>query len=82
MDIKLFTALMLPALVACSGAEGDCETSTYQCDGTVLQQCGEDGVWDDQEDCADLNMMCHAEMGHCMAEDDSHDDSHDSGSSE
>lgn len=79
MKTPLLTVLLIPALFACgASADGDCEAASYQCDGTILQQCGDDGVWEDQEDCADLNMMCHAEMGHCMA----HDDSHDSGTGE
>ena len=79
MKTARLTALVLPALVACSSSgNGECESSSYQCDGTILQECDADGMWADKEDCADLNMMCHAEMGHCMA----HDDSHDSGTGE
>lgn len=83
MKIHLFSALCLSALVACSSsADGECESASYQCDGTVLQQCGDDGMWADKEDCADMNMMCHAEMGHCMAVEDTGMSMSDSGMGE
>lgn len=53
--------------------------ATYTCtDEEVLQECdanGENCV--DTEDCAEQGLMCHAEMGHCMAmeEDGSTEDS-------
>ena len=62
---------ILPALlfvVACGDKE--CEEEAYQCDGDILQVCS-DGAWEDDEDCGAQDLMCHAEMGHCMAMDDS-----------
>jgi hypothetical protein len=58
--------LLLPLLgVGCEGGE-DCTTEgEFRCDGDVLQECV-DGSFEDNEDCADDGMMCHAEMGHCM----------------
>lgn len=66
------TVLALTGLVACGGGEETCEAESYQCtDAEVLQVCT-DGAWVDEEDCAAIDMMCHAEMGHCMdmSEDD------------
>ena len=51
---------------------GCAEKVTYTCtDAEVLQECdanGENCV--DVEDCAAEGLMCHAEMGHCMAMDE------------
>jgi hypothetical protein len=57
--------LVLPLLLSACGNAGSCVEDEYSCDGTVLSQCvdGEEVV---QEDCADVGMACHAEMGHCM----------------
>lgn len=67
---RLLTLLPLLALslAACGDKEdAACETEgAYQCDGTLLQVCGADLVWEADTECADLGMECHAEMGHCM----------------
>ena len=64
-------AFALPALfLAACGTSGACEEEAFSCDGTVLYQCL-DGVEVEQEDCADVGMECHAEMGHCMDMSDS-----------
>ena len=70
--MRTFFIASLLTLSACSGSDDPnaCEADSYNCDGTILQECGSDGLWADKEDCADLGMMCHAEMGHCMAMDD------------
>ena len=61
----MFT-LLFTLFFACS------EKVTYTCtDMEVLQECdsnGENCV--DVEDCMAEGLMCHAEMGHCMAMDD------------
>jgi hypothetical protein len=45
---------------------------TYECtDEEVLQECDADGNCTDLEFCAENGLMCHAEMGHCMAMEDS-----------
>lgn len=71
MTLRLiaFTVCAL-SLVACAG--GDCEDGEFRCpDGNleagVLEEC-HGGVWEVHEDCAAVNMVCHEEMGHCMAE--------------
>ena len=48
------------------------EDTTYQCtDAEVLQECDAEGKnCTDKEDCAEEGLMCHAEMGHCMAMDE------------
>ena len=55
------------------------QSVTYTCtEAEVLQECdanGENCV--DTEDCAEQGLMCHAEMGHCMAMEE--DNSEDSG---
>ena len=82
MKLQVLTLLLAPVFLACgSGSDAECETSEYNCDGTILQECGDDGMWVDSEDCADLNMVCHAEMGHCMAG-DTEEDMSDSGMGE
>ena len=57
-------AMILSSFIAC----GDKEV-TYACtEEEVLQECdanGENCV--DLEDCMADGLMCHAEMGHCMA---------------
>ena len=55
-----------------------CDTvGEFRCtEGEILEECSSDG-WDFKENCEDLNMMCHAEMGHCMAMDDDHDHEED-----
>ena len=54
-------------LLACSDKE-----TTFECtEDEVLQECDADGNCEDVEDCASVGLMCHAEMGHCMAMDDS-----------
>jgi hypothetical protein len=58
---------LLVVLAAGCGPKA-CEKGSFQCDGNVLQECGADG-WTDSMDCTDMGAMCHAEMGHCMAED-------------
>ena len=62
--------LSLLLLIAC----GEKET-TYQCtEEEVLQECDADGEnCEDVENCMEQGLMCHAEMGHCMAMDDSGD---------
>ena len=68
--MRLVTALALSALFTACGGGSDCEEEAYQCVGEMLQQCV-DGAWADEEDCGALDgMVCHAEMGHCMAADD------------
>jgi hypothetical protein len=59
--------LMGLALVftGCNGNDS-CETEgELRCDGDVLQECV-DGKFEDDEDCAANDMICHIEMGHCM----------------
>lgn len=59
--------LLTLSLAACGDKDGACETEgTYQCDGTMLQICSADLAWQDDTECADVGMECHAEMGHCM----------------
>ena len=58
--------LSLVLFLAACGKEED---TTYQCtDADVLQECDPNGEsCTDIEDCAAAGLMCHAEMGHCMA---------------
>ena len=63
---RMALAFTLLAVSAC-GTSGTCEADAFSCDGTILSQCV-DGEAVVQEDCADVDMMCHAEMGHCMAD--------------
>ncbi len=72
------TTLLIAVFFACNNEP------TYTCtDAEVLQECdanGENCV--DFEDCAADGLMCHAEMGHCMAmEDDDSQDAEDTGMS-
>jgi hypothetical protein len=56
--------LLLSMLLACSDQE-----VTYSCtEAEVLQECDSNGDnCVDVEDCMAQGLMCHAEMGHCMA---------------
>ena len=56
-------AIILGFFISCS------EKVTYSCtDAEVLQECDSNGEsCVDVEDCAADGLMCHAEMGHCMA---------------
>tara|TARA_B110000037_G_scaffold173601_1_gene197515 strand:- start:263 stop:481 length:219 start_codon:yes stop_codon:yes gene_type:complete len=58
--------LSLVLFLAACGKEED---TTYQCtDAEILQECDADGEnCTDKEDCDAAGLMCHAEMGHCMA---------------
>jgi hypothetical protein len=61
------SALFLFALGCSGGGEEACETGAFQCgDGEILEECV-DGAWTESEDCAADGLICHAEMGHCMA---------------
>lgn len=64
------SAVIALSLLACGDKDDDtgaaCTAGAYQCtEEEVLQECQE-GAWTDSEDCAELGMQCHAEMGHCM----------------
>ena len=65
-------ALTLAMTTGCGDSDeagNDCEVDAYQCgDEEMLQQCDPDAGWVDVEDCAAQGLMCHAEMGHCMAD--------------
>ncbi|MCO4745345.1 MAG: hypothetical protein KC912_11200 [Proteobacteria bacterium] len=63
-------AFALTLVAACgTTADEDCTDGAYQCaTGEILEMCT-DGAWAEEEDCASLGLMCHAEMGHCMAMD-------------
>jgi hypothetical protein len=64
--MKPHTLLAIAFLAGC-GDKVDCEVDTYQCtDGEMLQVCDADAGWIDDQDCAEADLMCHAEMGHCM----------------
>lgn len=70
--------LLFTLLFACG------EDTTYTCtEAEVLQECDADGEnCVDVEDCAADGLMCHAEMGHCMAmEDDDTESTEDTGTS-
>lgn len=58
--------LLLTLFFACG------EDTTYTCTETeVLQECDANGEnCTDVEDCMEQGLMCHAEMGHCMAEEE------------
>ena len=62
--------ILLSLFIACG------EKLTYACtEAEVLQECdtnGENCV--DVEDCAADGLMCHAEMGHCMAMEENMED--------
>ncbi|MBM75202.1 MAG: hypothetical protein CMK59_07360 [Proteobacteria bacterium] len=55
--------VLMSFMMAC----GDGET-TYACtEEEVLQECDSNGDnCQDLEDCTEREMICHAEMGHCM----------------
>ncbi|MGC6509905.1 MAG: hypothetical protein ACON4U_15880 [Myxococcota bacterium] len=55
--------IVLTLLMACSDTENSYKCTTDE----VLQSCDADGLCEDIEDCAAVGLMCHAEMGHCMA---------------
>ena len=59
----------LTLTLGCSSKEEGCAEKTFQCAGTMLQQC-KAGDWVDSEDCAANNMVCHdmGSMSHCMEE--------------
>ena len=63
--------LTIFVLIGC----GKEEETTFQCtEEQVLQECDANGEnCEDAEDCMEQGLMCHAEMGHCMAMDDSGD---------
>ena len=48
------------------------EETTYACaEGEILQECDSKGEnCEDVEDCTERDMICHAEMGHCMPMED------------
>ncbi len=58
------------AATACTGDDGHehCTEGEYICSGDILQVCVDD-AFVDEEDCAAEGLTCHAEMGHCMADD-------------
>ena len=68
---SFFVGSLLPLwILGCGDKDGTCDSSgAYQCAGDVLQVCSDDGAWVDDTDCAEVGMTCHAEMGHCMADD-------------
>jgi len=49
------------------------EDKNYQCtEDEVLQECDANGEnCEAVENCMEQGLMCHAEMGHCMAMEDS-----------
>lgn len=50
-------------------SEDSCTDGAYRCtEGEILELCT-DEAWAEDENCMDLGLMCHAEMGHCMAGD-------------
>ena len=63
-------AIILSLLISCG------EKITYTCtEAEILQECDSKGEnCTDVEDCAAEGLMCHAEMGHCMMEDDTSED--------
>jgi len=66
---RLTTLAALPFLLLACGDKDDeaCEDAALQCSGEVLQECV-DGAWEESEDCAAADMICH-DMGddsHCM----------------
>ena len=68
------SALLILGATACSSSDLEaCDNvGEFRCtEGEILEECSSDG-WDFKENCEDLSMMCHAEMGYCMADDDSH----------
>lgn len=64
----LFVITLSLAVIACGDKDdAACETEgAYQCDGTMLQICDVDLAWQDDTECGEMGMECHAEMGHCM----------------
>jgi len=65
-------AMVSMPMVGCDGGDDGeetaaCEEGTATCDGDFLVECvdGEEV----ETDCAADGMMCHEEMGHCMAMD-------------
>ena len=57
-------SLLFLLLLSCSDKD-----LTYSCtEAEVLQECDDNGEnCFDVEDCMAEGLMCHAEMGHCMA---------------
>lgn len=68
--MKKLAFLALCLVTGCADKDAECTEDEVACDGTIVQACV-DGAWVDDTDCADDGMMCHEEMGHCMAMDDS-----------
>jgi hypothetical protein len=69
MDRAFTFAFALALVAGCGTTAEDCTEGAYQCaTGEILEMCT-DGAWAEEEDCAALGLMCHAEMGHCMAMD-------------
>jgi hypothetical protein len=68
MATRFLGVLTLMVLAAgCGTEETTCETGAFQCgEGEMLEECV-DGAWAESEDCAADGLICHAEMGHCMA---------------
>ena len=70
MRRSFFIGCVLPFwIVGCGDKDGTCDSAgSYQCAGNILQVCSDDGSWVDDTDCSEVGMTCHAEMGHCMAD--------------
>jgi len=71
MRFAIIGSILLLAACAVDDAhtddhDHDCEIGEHQCDGDVLEICDEAEGWVTEEDCAASEMMCHADMGHCM----------------
>jgi len=65
MFVSIF--FILSSFFACSE-----EDAVFQCtEDDILQECDSNGEnCEAVEDCAEQGLMCHAEMGHCMAMED------------
>ncbi len=64
--MRILVVLGLAGVISACGDESEtCVTSTWRCDGSVLQTCS-GGEWEDVEDCSEAGALCSASEEECV----------------